>query len=136
MDFNKMVIFGSVKKRLDWLNQRQKVLSQNVANADTPGYRPRDLKPLDFGRELKKQTRPPMEMAKTSPLHIRGAVRDNEDFRSPKERRPYETAPAGNSVVLEEQMGKISETGMAHRLTTELYKKHLNMFKIAIGKGR
>ena len=37
-----------LRERMSWLNARQDVLSQNVANADTPGYTARDLKPLDF----------------------------------------------------------------------------------------
>ena len=40
--------FSMLRERMTWLNQRQDVLSQNVANADTPGYVARDLKPLDF----------------------------------------------------------------------------------------
>jgi flagellar basal-body rod protein FlgB len=47
-----------------------------------------------------------------------------------------ETSPNGNSVVLEEQMAKLSETEISHRLTTNLYKKHLNMLKMAIGGRR
>ena len=37
-----------LRERMTWLNQRQDTLSQNVANADTPRYVARDLKPLDF----------------------------------------------------------------------------------------
>jgi len=48
MDLSKMTIFKMVNKRMDFLSQRQKVLSENVANADTPKYHPKDLKPIDF----------------------------------------------------------------------------------------
>ena len=41
-------IFSILRERMAWLNQRQSVLSENVANADTPGFVARDLKPLDF----------------------------------------------------------------------------------------
>jgi flagellar basal-body rod protein FlgB len=44
-----------ISRRMDWLSQRQTVLSQNVANADTPNYQPRDLKTLDFRAELRGQ---------------------------------------------------------------------------------
>ncbi len=39
MDLNKVSLFGMMKQRLAWLGQRQEVLAQNIANADTPGYR-------------------------------------------------------------------------------------------------
>ena len=57
------------------------------------------------------------------------------DFFVEEPRHPYETAPNGNSVVLEEQMGKVAETQTTHRLTTELYKKHMEMLKTA-SRGR
>ena len=41
-------LLSMLRTRMTWLHQRQDVLSQNVANADTPGYVARDLKPLDF----------------------------------------------------------------------------------------
>ncbi len=48
MELDKIALFGLVKKRLAWLAQRQEVLAKNIANADTPGYKPRDLKAFDF----------------------------------------------------------------------------------------
>ena len=41
-------LLSMLKSRMSWLEARQNVLSQNVANADTPGYAARDLKPMDF----------------------------------------------------------------------------------------
>ena len=58
------------------------------------------------------------------------------DYAEETERRPFETSPAGNAVILEEQMSKINETSVNHRLTTQLYRKQLNMVRTAIGKGR
>ena len=48
MDLKKLTLFRMMSDRMDWLTQRQQVLSQNVANADTPQYGARDLKPIDF----------------------------------------------------------------------------------------
>ncbi len=133
MDLNKLTLFGMVKKRMDWLTQRQEVLSQNIANADTPGYKARDLKGVDFKRLIGRQRRS-LNMATTEPGHITGREKRETEFGDEKSRKPYETAINGNSVVLEEQMAKINETGIAHRLATQLYKKNLSMFAIAIGK--
>ncbi len=135
MDFDMITLFGAMKKRVAWLTQRQEVISQNIANSDTPGYRAKDIKAFSFKRELGRETRQ-ITMARTRSDHLSGQVRRVRDFREVEVQKPYETSPADNSVILEEQMMKLGETRMNHRLTTELYRKHLGMFRTAIGKGR
>lgn len=134
MDLGKITFFAMAKKRLAWLSQREELLAQNVANADTPKYRPRDLKPFKF-QELVKRESMQLNMVSTSANHLEGERKRIRDFDSEKERRPFETAPAGNAVILEEQMAKVNETELKHKLTTDLYIKQLNMLRIAIGKG-
>lgn len=136
MELGKIPLFELVKKRLSWLGQRHEILSQNIANADTPKYRARDIKPFDFKEALRQETRPPLNMEMTVANHLPGIRKRATDFGSSEERKPYETSIDGNSVVLEEQMVKENETAAMHRLTTELYKKHLGLIKIALGKGR
>lgn len=135
MDLSKVSLFDKMKQRLTWLGQRQEVLAQNIANADTPGYRPRDVKPLEFRKMIDRQLSP-VNMEKTHGDHLEGRRARAAAFDEQVNRRPYETAPAGNAVVLEEQMAKVSETSVAHRLTTELYRKHLGMIRTAIGGRR
>lgn len=135
MDLNKLTLFGLVKGQMNWLARRQEVLAQNVANADTPKYKPRDLKPFNFQNMLKSQ-KTQLNTVTTSPMHMTGAQRKTSPFADEENRTPYETAPDGNAVVLEEQMGKIGETQMQYQLTNELYRKHIGMIKIALGKGR
>ncbi len=127
-----MTLFGMVKNRLNWLGQRQEVLAQNIANSDTPRYRPSDLRPYDF-EELVRNEAAQLNLDASGPNHLKGNRRRIRDFSSQEERRPFETAPNGNAVVLEEQMAKINETQISHDLTTQLYKKHLNMIRMAIG---
>jgi flagellar basal-body rod protein FlgB len=133
MDLSKMPLFGAVKARLQWLTQRQSVLAQNIANADTPKYKARDLKPLDFGSVIKRQIQP-LRLRVTSANHLKGEVRNVGEFAVGKEKKPYETAPAGNSVILEEQMNKINETAISHKIMNDLYRKNIDMIKIAIGR--
>jgi len=134
MSLESLPLFNAMKTRLRWLTQRQAVLSQNIANADTPKYRARDLKPVDFDNLVKRSVRP-LRMDVTDGEHLAGRKKSAGDFVEGKEKKPYETAPAGNSVVLEEQMGKINETAITHRIMTDLYKKHVAMIKMAIGKA-
>lgn len=136
MEFGKIPLFDLVKQRLAWLGQRHEVISQNIANTDTPAFKAHDLKPFKFEDVLREQTRRPVNMAVTQVNHLPGVRRRTDAFGETVERKPYETSPDGNSVVLEEQMGKMNETSVTHRLTTELYKKHLGLIKTAIGRGR
>lgn len=133
MDFNPLTLFQAAKKRLAWLTQRQEVLAQNIANADSPTYRAKDLKDYQF-RDLVKRETMQINMTLTHPNQLPGERKRIRDFSEETVRVPYETAPAGNNVILEEQMAKVNETGIQHRLTTELYKKHLAMFRAALGR--
>jgi flagellar basal-body rod protein FlgB len=132
MAFNDITLFSAMKTKFSWLTQRQDVLAQNIANADSPGYRARDLKALDFKKIVRSQE-DHIKMAATNPSHIDGRGRTG-DFAAGKVRSPYETAPAGNSVVLEEQMHKINENSATHRLISELYKKQLGLFRAVLGR--
>jgi len=133
MDIGNLTLFGMVKKRMAWLTQRQEVLAQNIANSDTPKYKPNDLRKYNFG-ELVRQETMQLNMDSSGQGHLPGIRKRIRDFASQQERHPFETAPNGNAVILEEQMGKISETQIAHNFTVQIYKKHLNMIKTALGK--
>ncbi len=135
MELDKLSLFSVVKQRLAWLGHRQEVLAQNIANSDTPRYQARDLKAFKF-KDLVRNQSSNIRMTATAGSHMTGSPKRAVDFKVETERLPFETSPNGNSVVLEEQMAKISETGISHRLTTELYKKHLNMLRMAIGGRR
>ncbi len=135
MELGDSTLFSVIKKRLAWLTRRQEVLGQNIANSDTPDYKPRDLKPFNF-KELLRRKAHQVNMAMTNKGHLPGRNRRDSDFSTAVDRKPYETAPSGNAVILEEQMAKVNQTAISHRLTTELYNKHLDMMKIALGKGR
>src|SRR5215212_8958164 len=56
MNLDDIPLFSMLKGRLGYLNQRQQVVAQNIANADTPGYTPRDLNGFSFKSHLNDQT--------------------------------------------------------------------------------
>jgi flagellar basal-body rod protein FlgB len=131
----KLSIFDAIARRMTWLGQREQVLAQNVANADTPDYVPQDLKHGPFARLLARKPAP-VEPATTHPGHLRGArgpaARPAE---SEDQRKRFETAPSGNAVVLEEQLIKVAETQMDYQTMTNLYRKHMQMIRTALGRG-
>jgi len=134
MDFKNLTFFSAVKQKLDWLGQRQEIISQNISNADTPKYRASDLKSFDFKEVVMRQNRM-VNMDTSNPMHLGGQRRRIRDFSEVEDRKPFETSPDGNSVIIEEQMSKMNESVINHQLAMRLYKKHLSMFKAAIGKG-
>ncbi len=79
MELEKLSLFTVVKKRLAWLARRQEVIAQNIANADTPAYRARDLKPLQF-RDMVRNQKPGISMKVTSASHLRGIAKRASEF--------------------------------------------------------
>ncbi len=133
MALDDLTLFNAVKKKLAWLTQRQDVLAQNIANADTPDYRASDMRPFEFREILRRETMQ-INMQTTGEGHLGGRRRRIRDFAEEINRQPYETAPDGNSVVLEEQVQKVNETSMAHKFSTEIYRKQLAMLRMALGR--
>ena len=135
MDLNSIPLFSLLAERMAWLNKRQSVLAQNVANADTPGYKPRDLKPLDF-HELARSAASRVAMAATRPGHI-VPRRDDDDIGEAVRQKNLEATPTGNAVVLEEEMIKVGQTRMEYDLAVSLYRKHVGLIRAVLrGRGR
>jgi flagellar basal-body rod protein FlgB len=126
------LLFKALAAKMDYLSKRQAVISQNIANADTPGYRPHDLTPVDFKSALSKLTGSQLQNVateKTSTSHIREGELDNIDGRTKKQKRTYEVAPVGNAVIIEEQMMSASQNVMDYNLMTNIYQKYISMVK-------
>ena len=119
-------IMQQLRDRLQWLQARQKVLSENVANADMPRFKPRDLRPADANGLA------PVGVDITDPAHIAGATGSSE--AGSRDARRFETTPSGNAVVLEDEMTKVADTQMDYQLAATLYSKSLGLLKMAVGK--
>lgn len=135
MDIKNIALFQAMGAKMNYLSTRQGVLAQNIANADTPEYRPRDLTKVDFGAVLKDLTgSQKIRMERTAPGHIGpGSNLNAADER--KSRLMYEVAPDDNGVIIEEQMIKASQTTMDYNLITNLMRKNVGMIQTALGRG-
>ena len=127
----KFNVFSMLGKRLDWLNLRQRVLATNIANSDTPSFIPRDLSETQFKSVLRSQLAP-VNTATTHKNHIRTNASRGPTARAQQQGGTWETSPSGNAVIMEEQLIKISKTQSDHQLITNLYRKHMDMFLIAL----
>lgn len=130
--FDNLNILKMARAKMDWLSQRQEVLAGNVANADTPRYLPKDIKPLNFKEVLSGSSAPAVQVAATNPQHIVPEM-GPDPFKAQSVRRTYESSPDGNAVILEEQMAKIGESKGAYELAAGLYQKHVRMIRTALG---
>ena len=135
MDIGDIPIFAMLRSRLGYLSERQRVIAENVANADTPGYAPRDLKPFSFQARVQAASLPSAAdgMAVTQPGHIQppGARRGLSNAVKPTKTQDSETTLDGNSVVLEEEMMKLTEARMDYDAAVGFYQKSLDMLKLA-----
>ncbi len=134
MSISDMPIFSALRTKMQWHQERQRVLSENVSNSDTPNFRPRDLVEPKFDRN--GQVKGPagtLGLARTSAAHI--AASGGADSFDQNKRAGFQTRPAGNAVNLEDEMLKVSANQMDYAAVTSLYSKSLHLLKTAIGKG-
>ncbi len=134
MDLQSLKLFQMATTKMEWAAQRQKVLAQNVNNADTPDYKPRDLKKLDFKHMLRDEVAP-VKVVRTDQAHAKGTIPEQDQFRSRSLMKSFEESPDGNEVVLEEQMQKVGETRGEYNTAIQLMQTHMKMLKMALGKG-
>lgn len=147
MDVSRIPLISILSRRAQWLGKRQELLSQNIANADTPGFRAQDLQDTQFQQLLKgRDGRLAMTATKVGhvgpagsgllrPVTGRGMAGADADFRAQVDRTAAKSPdPTGNTVKLEDELIKVSETAGQYQLVTRLYKKQLDMIRTAIGR--
>ncbi|WP_425988070.1 flagellar basal body rod protein FlgB [Brevundimonas sp. TWP2-3-2] len=125
-------LLSQIKGRMTWLDERQRLIAQNVANSDTPGYVGRDLRaPTDFAAAMRDGGG--LRMVQTSAGHMPvGGPNGAPVARFTSEASPdSETTLDGNAVVVEEQMLKMAESRMAYDAAIGLYTKSMAMIGLA-----
>ena len=135
MAISDLPILSMLRTRLAWHQERQRVLAENVANADTPQYRARDL----VAPKFETNTRPDLpvttvSLTRTESGHIAGAGLSNGTAFKSKVQEGHEVRPTGNSVSLEDEMMKVAANQMDFQAATAVYTHSLNLIKTALGK--
>jgi flagellar basal-body rod protein FlgB len=123
---------AALRTSMQWHQQRQRLLAENVSNADTPNYQPRDLV-RPSAEALAAGVKPGVTMARTSPMHIGFATGDSTGFALER-KSASETRPSGNAVNLDEEMLKVASNQMDYQAATSLYTRSLGLLKTAIGR--
>ena len=130
MPITDIPILSMLRTRMEWHQERQRVLAENVANADTPNYRARDLAPPNFEEALAGPS--PLAPARTEPGHVAGASGGSHFANDPHLK--YEVRPGGNAVNHEDEMMKVASNQMDFDAVADLYSRSLALIKVAAGR--
>jgi flagellar basal-body rod protein FlgB len=125
-------LFAMLRTRMQWHQERQRLLAENVANADTPSFRPHDLAPLQFDRSFPQVAS--LSLARTEPGHIASSEGASGQFAMSRS-GGYQVRPSGNAVNLEDEMIKVAANQMDYQAATTLYTKSLGLLKTALGRS-
>ena len=131
MKLNSMSFFQLASQRMSWLAANQRVVAENIANADTPGFKAREVSPfealVDGSRTGGVRT--------TNAGHIQGGGHAG-GLRATADGAAWETTIDGNTVVLEQQTLKAAEISESYQLAAQLYGKGHQLLGIAVGSNR
>jgi flagellar basal-body rod protein FlgB len=129
-------LFKAINAKMSYLQTRQKVISQNISNANTPGYKPSDLGELNFGSTLDNVTKSSgikkVTMESTDPGHISPDAHMQASVQ--KSKTTYEVKPDKNAVDIEEQMTKASDVQMNYNLMLNVYSNNMDMVRMSLGR--
>ncbi|MBI5409577.1 MAG: flagellar basal body rod protein FlgB [Nitrospirae bacterium] len=117
--------FRILERLVQAANIRQKVISSNIANADTPGFKAKDVK---FGNLLGKE----MNLLTTDKKHVGGT----EKVSAREEVEGSLSWEDRNNVELNNEVAKMTENALLHDTAVTLLAAKIKMFKIAISRGR
>lgn len=123
-------LFKLASQKMGYNAERQKVISENIANVDTPEYKGKDLKAFTSNIGGNKNF---SQLVKTDDQHM---DINNHSGNYSKEDLDNSVKLNGNNVNLEEEIIKMSEVQADYQLVTNLYGKTKAMFNTAIGKNR
>ena len=136
MSINDLPVLSALRTKMQWHQERQRVLAENVSNSDTPNFKPRDLVEPKFNSAGANVggamgSLPMMRTSAGSNIAPSGAP----DSFQQNSKAAFETRPAGNAVNLEDEMMKASANQMDYAAVTSLYSRSLHLIKTAIGKA-
>ena len=135
MAFTQLPLLSALADKMRWHQTRQSLLAENVANAETPGYRGRDLAAFDFAEQLKANSTAGVVTVATDPNHMVAQSRGAEGAFGLDDARTFEITPEGNGVTLEDEMMKVTANQMDYQAITTLYTRSLKLIRTALGRS-
>lgn len=135
-------LLTGIGQSMKHLAERQRVLSENIANSETPGFKARTVNAPDFsslvevygGRGGKPQIGKP-SVSLSGGMKALGASAPQAGGGVVLDRDVTETKPDGNNVTLEDQLLKLGAVQADYAAMTNIYRKQIGLLKAAIGRG-
>ena len=131
MDMKSLSIVDVANRKLSYLNERQKVIAANVANANTPNYLVQDVEEPDFAAQVNAAANRRMEMLTTNEKHIASVQRDSGRFKIYTPEPDTALTIDGNGVVLEDQLNEASKVRSEYDRILTIYNKYKTMLQTA-----
>jgi flagellar basal-body rod protein FlgB len=123
-----LYLFQLASSQARWLELRQSTIAANVANANTPGFKARDVEP--FNNILDAM---PVKLAVTSPSHIQLSAAET-DTRATAKKQSWEVVHSGNSVSVEQEMIKAGDVNRDYSMNAAILRS-FNRMLLAGVKG-
>lgn len=133
MGLMNMPVFTALTDKMRWHQARQGLLAENVANAETPGFKGRDLAQYDFADRLGGFSSATVTTSATQPMHFSVSSGEGTTFGA-QSMANFEVTPEGNGVTLEDEMMKVTTNMMDYQAVTSLYQKSIKIIRTAMGK--
>lgn len=122
-------LFDLASQHARYLATRQATIAGNVANANTPGYKARDVVP--FAQVL---ARTGLDMASTASTHLE-AQGSRIPVQEAKSTGGWEVLESSSAVSLEQEMLKAGSVSREHNLDTAVVKSFHRMLMAAVRSG-
>ena len=133
MGFADLPLITALTEKMKWHQTRQGLLAENVANAETPGYRGRDLKAFGFEEHMRNLSVTRIATEVTNAGHIAAAGSGADGFGG-RRINSFEITPEGNGVTLEDEMMKVTSNQMDYQAATTIYTRSLKLIRTALGR--
>ncbi len=128
MTIANLPLFAALTDKMRWHQTRQGLLAENVANAETPGFRGSDLAVYQFDTALGN-----VATSTTVAGHISVNSSGTEAFPA-RSAASFEVTPEGNGVTLEDEMMKVAQNQLDFQTVTGLYSKSMRILRTALGR--
>ncbi|GGZ00447.1 flagellar basal body protein [Novosphingobium colocasiae] len=135
-------LFDGMGRAMKAMAEHQRVIAENVANSETPGYKARTVEAPDFSTLVEGQlgtggaprvARPQVQLS--AGMTALGAKAPQGGGRIVLDSNTSETKPDGNNVTLEDQLLQLGQVQQDYAAMTNLYRKQMALMKTAVGKG-
>ncbi|QIG79693.1 flagellar biosynthesis protein FlgB [Stakelama tenebrarum] len=134
---NTPALLTGIKNNMHYLAERQRVVAENIAHGETPGYKSRDVARPSFGALVDggPGTVATPQVQLTQGMRSLGAVLPAGAGNVILDTDIVETKPDGNNVTVEDQLMKMGEIQADFTAMASLYRKQLGLLRSAIGKS-